>query len=73
MNPDGSAATDGDLNVPDTSISHLQTWRVLERLYKEGKAKSIGISNFSPKQTQALYNEAEVKPHNTQVGLFEGQ
>ncbi|KAI6183502.1 alcohol dehydrogenase [Aphelenchoides bicaudatus] len=68
MNEDGSAKMKGEENVP-SFLPHIETWRVLEKLYKEGKAKSIGISNFSPKQTQALYDQAEIKPHNTQVEL----
>jgi len=68
MNEDGTAKMDGEQTVPDL-IPHIDTWRVLEKLYKEKKARSIGISNFSPKQTQALYDQAEIKPHNTQVEL----
>jgi len=46
---------------------HIETWKVLEKYYKEGKLKSIGISNFSPKQIQELYDQAEIKPMNLQV------
>jgi aldehyde reductase len=69
MNEDGSTMMDGEQGVPDL-IPHIDTWRVLEKLYKKGKAKSIGISNFSPKQTQALYDQAEIKPQNTQVNCL---
>ncbi|KAI6232911.1 Aldo-ket-red domain-containing protein [Aphelenchoides fujianensis] len=55
MNPDGTAAKDGE------EMS----------LYKAGKIHSLGISNFSAKQTQALYDQAEIKPHNIQATSFQ--
>uniref|UniRef100_A0A914C670 NADP-dependent oxidoreductase domain-containing protein n=1 Tax=Acrobeloides nanus TaxID=290746 RepID=A0A914C670_9BILA len=48
-------------------IPHIDTWRVLEKYYKLGKFKAIGISNFNQKQIQDLYDQAEIKPHNLQV------
>ncbi|KAI6172550.1 Aldo-ket-red domain-containing protein [Aphelenchoides besseyi] len=30
---------------------------------------AIGVSDFSPKQIQSLYNVVEIKPHNLQVEL----
>ncbi|CCD72269.1 NADP-dependent oxidoreductase domain-containing protein [Caenorhabditis elegans] len=55
----------GELAV--TEIAHIDTWRALEKLYKEGKLKALGVSNFSCNQLQALYDAAEVKPANQQV------
>uniref|UniRef100_A0A9J2PDV8 NADP-dependent oxidoreductase domain-containing protein n=1 Tax=Ascaris lumbricoides TaxID=6252 RepID=A0A9J2PDV8_ASCLU len=54
--------------VPDP-IDHLETWKVLEKLHKEGKA--IGVSNFNEEQIQHLLDNATVKPHNLQRSLFE--
>uniref|UniRef100_A0AC34R2U3 NADP-dependent oxidoreductase domain-containing protein n=1 Tax=Panagrolaimus sp. JU765 TaxID=591449 RepID=A0AC34R2U3_9BILA len=48
-------------------IPHIETWRGLEKYYKEGKLKAIGISNFNIEQIQELYNQAEIKPMNNQV------
>jgi diketogulonate reductase-like aldo/keto reductase len=44
-------------------------WLELEKHYKRGTLKSIGISNFSIKQLEALYEQAEIKPMNLQIEL----
>lgn len=41
----------------------------MERQYKAGTLKSIGISNFNARQIRELHEQAEVKPHNLQVEL----
>uniref|UniRef100_A0A914EJ55 NADP-dependent oxidoreductase domain-containing protein n=1 Tax=Acrobeloides nanus TaxID=290746 RepID=A0A914EJ55_9BILA len=46
---------------------HIETWRVLEKFYKQGVFKVIGISNFDEEQIQDLYNKAEIKPMNFQT------
>ena len=43
-------------------------WTALERLYKEGKAKAIGVSNFGKGQIEELKSFAEVyPPHVNQI------
>jgi len=42
-------------------------WREYEKIYASGKAKAIGISNFSPRQIQRIYDNSTVKPMNLQV------
>ncbi|KAI1727002.1 aldo/keto reductase family domain-containing protein [Ditylenchus destructor] len=51
--------------IPDLTPL-IDIWRVLEEYYKKGVLKAIGISNFSTKQIQELYDRAEIKPHNLQ-------
>ena len=45
----------------------LAGYRQLEKAYKEGKAKSIGISNFEGKYIAELENEWEIVPQFIQV------
>lgn len=42
-------------------------WLAMEELYKEGKIKAIGISNFEPKQIEELLTYATVKPAVNQI------
>ena len=42
-------------------------YRKLETAYKEGKIKSIGISNFHGKKLEKLLAECEIKPHVIQM------
>lgn len=43
------------------------TYRAMERAYKEGKARAIGVSNFYPDRFVDLCNFAEVKPAINQI------
>ena len=42
-------------------------YRKLEKAYKEGKIKSIGISNFQGEKLKKLLDECEIKPHVIQM------
>ena len=48
---------------------YKDTYRALENLYREGKAKAIGVSNFLPHHLEDLMNEAEIKPMVNQIEL----
>jgi diketogulonate reductase-like aldo/keto reductase len=43
------------------------TWRAIEKLYKEGLAKSIGVSNWTEAGLKSLLEYAEVKPTINQI------
>lgn len=44
-----------------------ETWTAMEDLYKEGKIRAIGVSNFSPDQLKELLSYAKVKPVINQI------
>ncbi|EST56664.1 glyoxal reductase [Brevibacillus panacihumi W25] len=46
---------------------YKEAWRALEQLYKEGRIKAIGVSNFQIHHLQDLMQEAEIKPMINQV------
>ncbi|KAK7390496.1 hypothetical protein VNO78_25803 [Psophocarpus tetragonolobus] len=48
------------------------TWRAMEALYDSGKARAIGVSNFSSKKLQDLLDIARVPPAVNQVELHPG-
>jgi diketogulonate reductase-like aldo/keto reductase len=52
--------------IPDL-IPHIDTWRVLEQFYRDGKIRAIGVSNFNQEQIHDLYNQSEIPPHNLQI------
>uniref|UniRef100_A0A1I7SHU7 Aldo_ket_red domain-containing protein n=3 Tax=Bursaphelenchus xylophilus TaxID=6326 RepID=A0A1I7SHU7_BURXY len=58
---------DGKWEIDDVDL--VDSWRVLEKYYNEGVFKAIGVSNFSARQLQYVYDNAEVKPMNLQVEL----
>jgi 2,5-diketo-D-gluconate reductase A len=45
----------------------VQTWRVLEDAYRQGRARSIGVSNFQPRHLRRLHGEAQVIPAVNQI------
>jgi diketogulonate reductase-like aldo/keto reductase len=45
----------------------LETWKILEQLYKEKKCRAIGVSNFTIKHLKELLNRAKVVPAVNQV------
>lgn len=47
----------------------LDTWRALERLRADGKARSIGVSNFKIPHLERLLKASEVVPSVNQVEL----
>lgn len=49
--------------------NHEPTWRALEKLYKAGLAKSIGLSNFTIPQITELLSYADVKPTINQMEI----
>ena len=51
---------------------NLSTWEALRDLYKEGKVKAIGVSNFLPHHLDALV-KTEVVPMVNQIEFHPGQ
>src|ERR1700759_4362268 len=45
----------------------VQTWRVLEEFYRDGRARSIGVSNFQPHHLRRLHGETEGIPAVNQI------
>jgi 2,5-diketo-D-gluconate reductase A len=43
------------------------SWKAMEELYKAGKIKAIGVSNFEPAQLADLMKDATVKPAINQI------
>jgi 2,5-diketo-D-gluconate reductase A len=44
-----------------------QTWSTLEEFYRDGRARSIGVSNFQPKHLRRLQAECTVVPAVNQI------
>lgn len=51
---------------------NADTWRALEDLYKAGKIKAIGVSNFLDHHLQALIEDTEIKPMLDQIEYHPG-
>lgn len=57
---------------PDWEQINLETWRAMTELYKAGRIKAIGVSNFMPHHLDALI-KTEVVPMVNQIEFHPGQ
>jgi diketogulonate reductase-like aldo/keto reductase len=56
------------IHWPATSLRN-QTWEALEKLYKEGKIRSIGVSNYTIRHLKELLNITDITPAVNQFEL----
>lgn len=57
-----------DLILLHQSLSdYYGSWRALTELYKEGKVRAIGVSNFYPERLTDLCMNSEIKPMVNQI------
>ncbi|KAI4280357.1 MAG: hypothetical protein L6R38_004540 [Xanthoria sp. 2 TBL-2021] len=58
---------DNNGKIINGDTDFVDTWKAMEKTFKKGKAKAIGISNFSRKETERLLKETEVVPAAHQI------
>ena len=46
---------------------YVSTWKTLEEFYRDGRARSIGVSNFQPRHLRRLHGESEIIPAVDQI------
>lgn len=51
---------------------NADSWQALERLYKEGRVRAIGLSNFMPRHILPLLEGAEIAPMVDQIEFHPG-
>lgn len=51
----------------DYPSAFTQTWRALEKLYADGKARAIGVCNCLKEHLNVLFGECKVKPMVNQI------
>lgn len=59
---------DGD-KTKTGDTDYIDTWHAMEKVHKSGKAKAIGISNFSKAELERLLTKANVKPAAHQMEM----
>ena len=45
----------------------VSTWKTLEEFYRDGRARSIGVSNFQPHHLRRLHENTEIPPAVNQI------
>jgi 2,5-diketo-D-gluconate reductase A len=46
---------------------YVSTWQTLEEFYRDGRVRSIGVSNFQPRHLRRLHSECEIIPAVNQI------
>lgn len=57
---------------PDWQEVNADTWRGFEKMYKDGKLRAIGVSNYEQKHIDALEKYAEIMPMVNQLEFHPG-
>jgi 2,5-diketo-D-gluconate reductase A len=53
--------------LPGIDVDFVETWKALEEIYRSGRAKSIGVSNFQPNHIRRLIDETNIVPAVNQI------
>jgi len=51
---------------------NVLAYKAMEKLYKDGKIRAIGISNFEPVDIENIITHCEIVPHVNQIAYFIG-
>lgn len=57
---------------PEWEEINLDTWRGFEKMYKDGKIRAIGVSNYQAQHLDVLLKQAEIKPMVNQLEFHPG-
>jgi 2,5-diketo-D-gluconate reductase A len=53
--------------LPGIDVDFVETWKAMEEIYASGRAKAIGVSNFSAAHLRKLHGETDVVPAVNQI------
>jgi 2,5-diketo-D-gluconate reductase A len=53
--------------LPGIDVDYVETWKALEEVYRSGRAKAIGVSNFNAHHLRKLHGETDVIPAVNQI------
>ena len=55
------------IHWPQQADDYVETWQAFEELYRDGRVRAIGVSNFQPHHLRRLLDETGVVPAVNQV------
>ncbi len=56
----------------DYTKENIQVWKAMEEIYKSGRCRAIGVSNFNVSDLTAILESCTVKPMANQIRFFIG-
>lgn len=61
-----------EVGYEEWKILDLETWRAMEELYRKGKIRAIGLSNFLPHHIENILKSSEIAPMVDQLEFHPG-
>lgn len=61
-----------DLSDPDWKELDIKVWEAMEKIYRKGDVRAIGVSNFLPQHLLPILDNCEIKPMTDQLELHPG-
>jgi 2,5-diketo-D-gluconate reductase A len=55
--------------LPGIDVDYVETWKALEEIYRSGRVKAIGVSNFKEHHLRRLFDATEVVPAVNQIEI----
>jgi 2,5-diketo-D-gluconate reductase A len=55
--------------LPGIDVDYVETWKAMEEIYRSGRAKSIGVSNFKEHHLRRLFSDTEIRPAVNQIEI----
>jgi 2,5-diketo-D-gluconate reductase A len=55
--------------LPGIDVDYVETWKAMEEIYRSGRVKAIGVSNFQRAHLERLLRETDVVPAVNQIEL----
>jgi 2,5-diketo-D-gluconate reductase A len=55
--------------LPGIDVDYVETWQAMEEIYRSGRAKSIGVSNFKEHHLRRLVSDTEIRPAVNQIEI----
>ena len=53
--------------LPDIDVDYVETWQAMEEIYRGGRCRAIGVSNFHEHHLHRLFEATETKPAVNQI------
>jgi 2,5-diketo-D-gluconate reductase A len=55
--------------LPTIDVDYVETWKAMEEIYRSGRCRAIGVSNFHAPHLRRLFAETEIRPAVNQIEI----
>jgi len=53
--------------LPGIDVDFVETWKAMEQIYRDGKARAVGVSNFQTNHLNRLRDQTDITPAVNQI------